>query len=451
MKGYLILFALCAVLLTTVSVKAEGGSDKIFPYPIVQYMMPNGLNVVTVKYDSPGLAAFHIIVRAGSRNEVEEGVTGFAHFFEHMMFRGTEKYPKEKYNEVLKSIGASANANTSLDRTMYHMTGNAEKLEKMFEIEADRFQFLKYSEHDFKTEAGAVKGEYTKNNASPYSQIYENLLNTAFDKHTYKHTTMGFLKDIIDMPNQYNYSIQFFKRFYRPEYCTILVVGDVTPEKVNKLADKYFGKWERGNYEAKIEQEPVQKETRYTHLQNATIPPYLSLNYKGPAFSDKEIDMPALDVLASILFGENSDLNKKLVLTEQKARYINGGGSDSRDPNLFSIDVSLVKKEDLQYVKDEIVKAIEKVKTEGVNEKILAETKSYLKYSYAMRLDNPSAIAGSLSAYIWLTGDPESVNRVYSLYDKVTVNDIIAAAKKYLIPTGLTIATISPDAEGGAK
>lgn len=451
MKNYQLPFALCCLILVSFGVKLYGGSDKVFPYPIEQHMMPNGLNVVTVKYDSPGLAAFFIVVRTGSRNEVEPGVTGFAHFFEHMMFRGTEKYPNEKYNEILKSIGASANANTSLDRTMYHMTGNAEKLETMFEIEADRFQFLKYSEHDFKTEAGAVKGEYTKNNASPYSQIYENLLNTAFDKHTYKHTTMGFFKDIVDMPNQYKYSLEFFKRFYRPEYCTILVVGDVTSENVNKLAEKYFGKWEKGNYEAVIEQEPVQKETRFTHLKNGSIPPYLSLNYKGPAFSDKDIDMPALDVLASILFGESSDLNKKLVLTEQKARYINGGGSDSRDPNLFSIDASLVKKEDMQYVKDEIVKAIEKVKTDGVDEKILAETKSNLKYSYAMRIDNPTSIANSLGSYIWLTGDPESVNRLYSLYDKVTVKDIIDVARKYLISTGLTIATISPEAEGGVK
>ena len=148
-----------------------------------------------------------------------------------MMFRGTDKYPKEKYRELLKSTGASANANTSNDRTRYHMTGNAEKLELMFELEADRFKNLNYPVQDFKAEAGAVKGEYTKNYASPYQQLYENTLNTAFDKHTYKHTTMGFFEDIVDMPNQYEYSRKFFKRYYRPEYCTIVVVGDVTPEK----------------------------------------------------------------------------------------------------------------------------------------------------------------------------------------------------------------------------
>src|SRR5215211_4703712 len=138
-------------------------SVKILPFPIQQKALANGLNVVTVPFNSPGLAAFYIVVRAGSREEVEEGKTGFAHFFEHMMFRGTDKYSKEAYDEIMKSIGASANANTSLDRTVYHFTGNASMLETMFELEADRFQNLKYSVHDFKTEAGAVKGEYTKN------------------------------------------------------------------------------------------------------------------------------------------------------------------------------------------------------------------------------------------------------------------------------------------------
>ncbi len=198
------------------------------------------------------------MVRVGSRNEVEPGVTGFAHFFEHMMFRGTDKYPREKYNEVLKMTGAGANANTSLDRTIYHMTGNVDYLEKMFELESDRFMSLNYPEHDFKVEAGAVKGEYTKNFASPYQRLYESLLNTAFDAHTYKHTTMGFFNDIVDMPNQYEYSRKFFERYYRPEYSTIVVVGDITAEKVNALAEKYFGGWKTGDYTVAIPPEPEQ-------------------------------------------------------------------------------------------------------------------------------------------------------------------------------------------------
>jgi zinc protease len=449
MKTSLLIIA--AMMIMTAGSGPLAAQAKILPYPINQKQLPNGLNVVTVQFDSPGLAAFYIVVRVGSRNEVEQGVTGFAHFFEHMMFRGTDKFPRDKYNDVLKSIGAGANANTWFDRTIYHMTGDAAKLETMFEIEADRFMNLKYTEHDFKTEAGAVKGEYTKNNASPYAQLEENLLNTAFDKHTYKHTTMGFLKDIIDMPNQYNYSLEFFNRYYRPEYSTIVVVGDAKPEQVNALAEKYFGIWQRGTYVSTVPAEPAQDTVRYTHLQNGTIPPYLGLNFKTPAFSDRDINVPAIDVLNAILFAETSPLYKKLVLEEQKVRNLSGDMLFTRDPYLSSIEASLVKKEDMQYVKDEIMKAIEEFKKNGTTEKNLAETKSRMKYSYAMSIDNPSTIANSLSTFVTLIGDPESLNRLYVLYEKVTLEDLKAAAAKYYVPSGLTVATISADAQGGVK
>jgi zinc protease len=442
---------LAAFSLLATANAADGQADKILPYPIYQHTLGNGLKVVTVPFDSPGLAAFYIVTRVGSRNEVEPGMTGFAHFFEHMMFRGTDNYSMEAYSAALKSTGAAANANTSQDRTQYHMTGNTEKLELMFELESDRFMNLNYSEHEFKTEAGAVKGEYTKNFASPYSQIREKRLETAFNTHTYSHTTMGYFKDIVDMPNQYEYSRKFFDRYYRPEYNTILVVGDVTPGQVNALSEKYFGDWKRGSYESVVPVEPEQTETRYVHLQNGSIPAYFSMSYKGPAFDDSAIDMPALDVLASIVFSNTSDLNKKLVIEEQKIRFIGGGAADSRDPNLFTIRVSMVEKDDMAYVMTEIEKAIAKVKAEGVDEALLQRTKSNLKYGFAMRIDTPDAIAGSLSHYIHLTGDPESINRLYAQYDKVTVDDIKMVANKYFNPDRLTIATISEDELGALK
>ena len=444
MKNKFILLLLLT-LSTGVQAAEQTTSDNILPYPIFQHKLDNGLNVVTVPFDSPGLAAFHIITRVGARNEVEPGVTGFAHFFEHMMFRGTDKYSRDEYNAQLKLTGAAAYANTTQDRTDYHMTGNAEMLELMFELESDRFMNLNYSEHDFKTEAGAVKGEYTKNFASPYSQINEKRAETAFTTHTYSHTTMGYFDDIVDMPNQYEYSKKFFDRYYRPEYNTILVVGDVTPEKVNALAEKYFGSWQRGSYESVVPVEPEQTETRYVHLENDSIPPFFSMSYKGPAFSDTKIDMPTLDVLASILFSPTSDLYKKLVIEEQKVRFIGGGARDSRDPSLFTIQVSMVDKADMPYVMSQIEEAIDKVKTQGVDPELLATTKSNLKYSFAMSIDSADAIADSLSHYIQLTGDPESINRLYALYGKVSEADIKKIANQYFKKDHLTIATISDD------
>ena len=429
----------------------NASDNKILPYPIYQHKLSNGLNVVTVPFDSPGLAAFYIVVRVGSRNEVEQGVTGFAHFFEHMMFRGTEKYPREKYNEVLKVTGAGANANTSLDRTIYHMTGNADYLEKMFELEADRFMNLNYPEHDFKVEAGAVKGEYTKNFANPYQRLYESLVNTAFDVHTYKHTTMGFFDDIVDMPNQYEYSLKFFDRYYRPEYSTIVVVGDIDPENVNKLAEKYFSEWKTGDYTIAIPPEPMQTEKRSVHLQDGSIPPFMSLNYKGPAFSDAKIDMAALDVLTTILFSQNSELYKKLVVEEQKLRFLGGGAMNTRDPYLINIQASFISKDDFQYVKDEIIKAVNNIRDNGVSEELLEKTRSNLKYSFGMSIDSPDVIANSICQFIYLTGDPESLNRFYSLYDNVTESDVKMVAEKYFKDSGLTIATISPDEKGGVE
>jgi zinc protease len=424
-------------------------ASPVFPYAIQQKQLANGLNVVSVPFDSPGLASFFLVVRAGSRDEVEPGHTGFAHFFEHVMFRGTEKYSKEKYDEVLKSIGASANANTSLDRTVYHMTGNAAMLEKMFEVEADRFQHLKYSEHDFKAEAGAVKGEYTKNSASLYSQLNEKVADAAFDKHTYEHTTMGFFKDVVDMPNQYPYSLTFFDRFYRPEYTTLLVVGDVKPEQVNKLAEQYFSSWQRGTYKPSITPEPAQTAPRSVHIQNANFPPFLSLNYRGPAYTDQSRELPALDVLMTMLFAENSPLYDKLVIKEHKVRFVGGSPNYTRDPYLMGIRASVVKAEDIPYVRDEITKALDQLKTTPVDAKRLADTKSALKYGFLMGLDASDQIANALAQYIWLSGDAQSLNRFYALYDQVTPADIQAAAKKYFVPEQLTIGTIGPNSTSG--
>src|SRR5688500_9255364 len=114
----------CLAVLCFCAAATVTKSKDILPYPIHKKSLPNGLQVVTVPYDIAGLAAIYTVVRVGSRDEIEKGKTGFAHFFEHMMFRGTDKYSKEQYSDVMKSIGASANANTSLDRTVYHMTGN---------------------------------------------------------------------------------------------------------------------------------------------------------------------------------------------------------------------------------------------------------------------------------------------------------------------------------------
>lgn len=419
---------------------------KIFPFKINKVVLENGLTVLSVPFDSPGIIAYYTVVRAGSRNEVEPGKTGFAHFFEHMMFRGTEKYPEQVYNDILKRLGADFNAFTSADWTAYHIVASSDALETIIDIESDRFMNLKYTEEQFKTEAGAILGEYNKSASSPFLALYEKLQDLAFTTHTYKHTTIGFLKDILDMPNQYDYSLQFFDRYYRPENCAIVVVGDFDQKKLIDLIKKYYGKWKRGNFKPEIPVEPPQTEEKVGHIawKGKTLP-YLMIGYRIPEFSTKNVDRAAIDFVSELLFSRTAPLYQKLVIEKQWVDFIQGDAPDRRDPFLFII-MTRIKREDLiDSVKNEIFKAIEELKVKPVSKERLEQVKSYMRYSFAMSLDNPNSVAYIVGNYFQLTGDPESVNELYSLYEKVTPQDIMRAVQKYFTKENRTIVTLTEE------
>ncbi|HEY6329384.1 MAG TPA: pitrilysin family protein, partial [Blastocatellia bacterium] len=268
-------------------------AKKVFTYPHFIDDLPNGLRLITVPTDYPNLVAFYIVVQAGSRNEVEPGKSGFAHLFEHLMFRGTEKFSPEQYNDILKDAGADHNAYTSDDRTVYHMVFSKEDLDQMMQIEADRFQALKVPIEQFKTETKAVLGEYNKDSSDPLHKLVEVLRDTAFESHTYKHTTMGFIKDIQNMPNMYDYSLEFFDKYYRPENTTLILTGDVDRDNVLSIVKKYWGTWERGTWLPIVPSEPPQAAEKTVRVPwPAPTLPWVMVAYKGPAFSDSEKDMP---------------------------------------------------------------------------------------------------------------------------------------------------------------
>ena len=272
------------------------------------------------------------IVRTGSRDEVEPGRSGFAHFFEHMMFRGTQKYPGPVYDEIVTSLGADSNAYTTDDYTAYHMTFAKEDLERVVEIESDRFQNLSYEKPAFQTEAGAVYGEYRKGITHPFSLLDEKLRDLAYDVHTYKHTTIGFEADIKAMPEAYEYSLSFFRRFYRPENVVILVVGDVAPPAAIDLVRKYYAGWEKGYVPPQIVPEPPQTAERKGDVQypGKTLP-ILQISYQGDAFDSDNADYVAALLLVDLAFGETSEIYKKLVLDEQKVQALEAYVPMNRD------------------------------------------------------------------------------------------------------------------------
>ena len=441
----LYLFALLSLAFTILPAETKGG-EKIYQYPITVGILDNGLKVVSVEFDSPGLIAFYTIVRTGSRNEIEPGKSGFAHFFEHMMFRGTEKYSSTDYNDILKEVGADHNAFTNDDITAYHSLSSSDALEAIMEIESDRFLNLKYDEEDFKKEAGAVLGEYRKSITSPFLPVIEKLRDTAYNTHTYKHTTIGFLADIEDMPNQYEHSLYFFDTYYRPKNCVILVVGDVNHESLMALAEKYYGDWESGPGQPEVPREGPQTEEKRAQLKwdNPTLP-IMAIGYHGPAFSDTEIDMPALDLLSQLAFSQSSPLFRKLVIEEQLVDFVQGSAGDRRDATMFTIFTRVKDPANVEMVEQEIYKAIEEAKNVPADEERLSSIKSHMKYQFAMGLNSPRSVAQTLAHYIGLTGDPETVNRVYELYDKVTAEDIQNVTKKYFTDENRTVVNLSYD------
>jgi zinc protease len=205
-----------------------------------------------------------------------------------MMFRGTEKYPADKYGEITTKMGADDNAFTSDDLTAYHLSVTSADLEQVMEIESDRFQNLSYAETAFQTEAGAVYGEYRKNRTSPFFTIYEAVHKAAFDKHTYGHTAMGYEDDIKAMPQMYDYSRSFFQRYYRPENVVLLIVGDVQVEPTMKMVRKYYSAWKPGYVVPQVPVEPEQTaEKRIEVPYPGKSLPILLVSYKNDKFDPR--------------------------------------------------------------------------------------------------------------------------------------------------------------------
>jgi zinc protease len=423
-------------------------ASKIFPYPYVQQDLPNGLRLITIPTDFPNIVSLFIVVGTGSRNEVEPGKSGFAHLFEHLMFRGTAEFPPEKYQAELKQAGAYSNAFTTDDYTAYHTTFSVEDLPRVLSMEADRFQHLSYPQPAFKTETLAVLGEYNKNSANPQQKLFETLRAAAFHTHTYRHTTMGFLADIQAMPNEYDYSRQFFARYYRPEYTTIIVAGPVEPKAVRAMVDERWGQWERGDYKPEIPAEPAQSAPRTAHVDwpNQTLP-WVAVAYRGPAYSDSTVDTAALDAIAQLGFSRTSPLYQKLVIQDQIVDAMYGGPPNNLDPELFGVIARVKKTQDVESVQKQIIATAEGFATGHVDSKKLDALKEHLRYEFALSLDNSEAIAQVTAQFVALRRTPETINRYYDIYAKLTPEDIQRAATKYVLPNNRTVVTLT---SGGA-
>jgi zinc protease len=248
------------------------------------------------------------------------------------------------------------------------------------------------------------------------------------------------------MPGQYAYSVQFFDRYYRPEYTTIVLAGDVKQKAARDLAAKFWGAWKRGDYKPEIPVEPPQEAPRVKDVAWAgpTLP-LLAIAFKGPAYNDASKDTAALDALSYLAFSENSELYQKLILREQKADALFASSPKQVDPGLFEILARVKKPEDVAYVRDQILGAIHDLQEKPVEQARLDTVRRHMRYELALSMDNSETIAQIVAGYVALRRTPDTLNRLFDQYAALTPRDVQEAAAKFLTENARTIVTLQSE------
>ncbi len=447
----MLLSLLAALVAASAPAAPAADASKAYPFPVEMHALPNGLRVAFIQYDAPGLVAYYTLMRVGSRNEVEKGRSGFAHFFEHMMFRGTQQHSAEDYNQTMTRLGLNTNAFTSEDMTVYHLYGPAASLPTIIEYEADRFQNLSYDEPAFRTEAGAILGEYVKSASNPGQKMYEKMVETAFTRHIYGHTVIGYLKDIENMPSGYEYSRQFFRRYYTPDNATIFVAGDFDRTATLALIEKAYGGW-KGKLDAMpIPREPKQRQSRRAQVDwdKPTLPRiWITWHTSG---ADDLKRAAVQNLLNAYLFGPTSTLYQNLVLGKQLVDSMEPTYNDHRDPYLFGVIMVVKDAKNLRTVETAVLREIKNLAGGRVDAKRLEAVRSNLRYSNIMGLDTADSAAVTLAVSTALTGDVNYLNKEFDAVALVQPHDLQEFAKQHFMDLNRTTVTLVTAGKGGGR
>jgi zinc protease len=426
----------------------------VFPTAPRTDRLPNGLTVITIPWDTPGIVAYYTLVRVGSRDEVEQGHSGYAHLFEHMMFRGTERYPEAAYEAFLQSFGADNNAFTTQDYTLYTMTAPSSVLDRLVEVEADRFQRLRYDETTYRTESGAVRGEYDTRVSDPFQRMWETLSEISFSRHTYGHTTLGYLRDIDHMPEEYEYSRRFFSRFYTPDNCAILAAGDVDHDALMRLVRQHYGSWRgrRDQPRIPVEPEPTAGVTRHIDWP-AQAAPRIVMGYRIPAFTSGRSAQEqaaslrttaALQVVHGLAFSEPSPLYQRTIVDERSLIELGSWADDfSRDPHLFVVYATLAEGRTFDPILAEIQAELARIGAGETAPERIEAVKTHIRYSMLASLRTPSDAVELAARMIAVGGSLDTLDRYLAAVSAVTAEDVARAAREHLTENRRFVVTLS--------
>lgn len=428
-----VLSVLGARAATPVPVQVDGFSFVKTVGPISEYTLAsNGLSVLLLPDMSSPTVTFMVTYRVGSRNEVT-GTTGATHLLEHLMFKGTPNYNREKGNSVdqfLERVGANFNATTWLDRTNYYATIGSEHLEGYLAIEADRMRNLWLRESDRQPEMTVVRNEFEIGENNPTEALDKEIGAAAYMAHPYHHSTIGWRSDIEKVSIEK--LKEFYDTFYWPDNATVTVIGDFDPAATLGLIKKYYGVYPKAP--APIPQvyteEPEQTGPRRVTVKRAGQLGVVGVAYKTP--SRRSPDMPALQVLDAILGrGKGSRFYRALVDTNLTTG-VGVGTGQFHDPSLLNIYADLAPGVAHAQVEQVILAEIERIKKDGVTAAEVSAAINQILAQSAFRGDGSFAMASTLNEFI-ASGDWTLYVTFDDAISKVTPDDVRRVANLYLL------------------
>ncbi len=418
-------FLLAAWLLVGV-IALQAQTNKI---KFVEYDLPNGLHVILHEDHSTPIVAVSVLYHVGSKNEKPDR-TGFAHFFEHLLFEGSENIGRGEFDDYIQHAGGTNNANTSWDRTFYYEVLPSNQLELGLWLESERMLHAKVDQKGIETQRQVVKEERRQRvDNQPYGTIMEESMKRAFREHPYKWPIIGYMEHL-DAAQEEDYK-QFYKDFYVPNNATLSIAGDINVEQARQSIQKYFSSIPRGKepYRPNIVEPPLRSEVRDTIFDNVQLPAVIQ-TYRIPA--QGTTDFYAVTMLSQLLSqGESSRLYRALVDEQQKALMVGNFPLPLEDPGVaitFGICNTGVDPKDLETSMDA---EIARVQNELITETEFQKLRNQVENDFVTSNARVQGIAESLANYHTYFGDANLINTEIERYMKVTREDIQQAAKKY--------------------
>lgn len=396
-----------------------------------EYDLPNGLHVILHQDNSAPVVTTSVMYHVGAKDEAA-GRTGFAHFFEHLLFEGTKNIKRGEWFKIVSSNGGSNNANTSPDRTYYYETFPSNNEQLGLWMEAERLRHPVINQIGVDTQREVVKEEKRlRMDNQPYGGLFNAILTTLFKKHPYKGTVIGSMEDLNSAKlEEFN---AFFKKYYIPNNATLVVAGDIKPEQTKKWINEYFGSIPKGTPITRNfpKETPITQEFEETiYDANIQIPAYI-FAYRTPAGNER--DAYILSMLGSYLSkGKSSVLYKKLVDNEKKALAVEAFNLGLVDHSIFAFFAIPMGNTSKDVLKKDIDAEIKKLQTDLISEEDYQKLQNQVENDFVNANSSVQGIANTLADSYLLKGNTNLINEEINIYRSITREDLRNAARKYL-------------------